>query len=117
MSNLSTQAKLIVSVIDKDAVDETALIEILETDLDFRDNTSHFRPDTLKKGFKNEAERISKEIFTKFKKLEEEERILKMVKELFKVPNFIGQSNQYGDSDFKITETDFSYVVSIAVII
>jgi len=117
MSNHGESAKLIVSTIDKGAVDETSLIEILETDSDFLENEEYFRPDTLKKGFKNEAERVSKEIFTKFKKIKDEEtRVDKMVKALFDVSGFIGHSQSYGDYTYQITETEFQYVVSIAYV-
>ena len=117
MGNLSETAKLIVSVIDKGAVDETCLIEILASDNDFSENEDYYRPDTLKKGFKNEAERVAKEIFTKFKKGKEEEvRLEKMVKELFNISGFIGKSSSYGDYTYQITETEFQYVVSIATI-
>ena len=117
MSNHGENAKLIVSVIDKGAVDETSLIEILETDNDFSENEDYFREDTLKKGFKNEAERVAKEIFKKYKKVKEEEtRLNKMVKALFDVSGFIGKSSSYGDYDFQITETEFQYVVSIAYV-
>lgn len=117
MGNLSNQARLFVSVIDKGAVDETCLTEILAQDNDFSENTDQYRPDTLKKGFKNEAERVAKEIYTKFKKEKEEEtRLEKMVEELFKVQGFIGQSSYYGDYTYQITETEFQYVVSIACI-
>lgn len=37
-------------------------------DMDFVENEENFRPDTLKKGFKNEAERVVTEILKKYKK-------------------------------------------------
>ena len=86
MSNHGENAKLIVSVINKGAVNENSLIEILETDSDFSENIDWYRDDTLKKGFKNEAHRVAKEIFTKYKKIKNEEiRLNKMVKALFEI--------------------------------
>lgn len=117
MGNLSETAKLIVSTIDKGSVDETCLIDILASDNDFSENEEQYRPDTLKKGFKNEAERVAKEIYTKFKRVKDEEtRLEKMVKALFDVTGFVGTSSYYGDYTYQITETEFQYVVSIATI-
>ena len=108
-------ANIIVARIDKGGVDETSLQEIFEHDSDFSENEDSYRPDTLKKGFKNEAERVSAEIFKKCKKIEEEsERVEAMVKKVFEVENFIGNSSYYGSYQYAITETEFEYIVSIA---
>jgi len=117
MSNHGENANLIIETIDKGMIDETSLINILESDNDLSENEDYFRPDTLKKGFNNEAERVSKEIFNKFKKIKDEEtRVEKMVRALFDVPYFIGKSQAYGDYTYKITETEFQYVISIAYV-
>ena len=116
MSNFSGELKLIVVAIDKGAIDETSLQSILESDLDFKENSEEFRPDTIKKGFKNEAERVSAEIFKKHKKIKEEsELVCAMVSDLFKVKGFIGNSSAYGQFSYNILETDFAFIVSIAV--
>jgi hypothetical protein len=39
-----------------------------------------------------------------------------MVKSVFDVNNFIGQSGDYGDYTYNILETDFAYVISIAYV-
>jgi hypothetical protein len=110
-----TIANLIVVGIDKNGVDKTSLQKIFESDSDFSENKDSFRPDTLKKGFKNEAERVSAEIFNKCKKIEEEsERVEAMMKKVFEVENFIGNSSYYGSYRYAITETEFEYIVSIA---
>ena len=117
MSNFSDNANLIVHTIDKGMVNKTSLIAILETDSDFLENEDYFRKDTLKKGFKNEAERVSKEIFNKCKKIKDEgERVEKMVESLFNVSGFIGNSSYSGDYTHQITETEFAYVISIAFV-
>lgn len=101
MGNLANKVNLIVVSIDKDMIDENSLQPILEYDLDFEGS---------------EGKKVSKEIFEKFEDLDESEMVESMVTELFKIPNFIGDSSHYGDYEYNITETDFSYIVSIAFI-
>lgn len=113
-----TTPQLFIGRVDKGDVNETALFQILEQDSDFFDNEEYFREDTLSLGFKNEAERVSKEIFEKFKSKEDSsERLELMVKELFNVNNFIGKSSNYGRYEFQIVETDFEFIVVIATTI
>ena len=110
-----TTPNIRVARIDKNGVDKTSLQQIFEVDADFTENREYFRPDTLKKGFKNEAERVSAEIFNKCKKIEEEEeRVDAMIKEVFKVKNFIGNSSFYGSYVYEIIDTEFEYIISIA---
>ena len=117
MSNHGDNAHLIIEVIDKGGINEKSLQSILECDSDFSENEEYYRPDTLKKGFENEAHRVSTEIFKKCKRIKDDgERVKRMVESLFEVNNFIGQSGSYGDYTFEITETDFSFVVSIAYV-
>lgn len=121
MGNLNNEAKLIIQRIDKGGVNETSLIDILAHDCDFTENEDCFREDTLDLGFKDEAERVSKEIFEKCKiksKIGDDEYVLlyTMLLALFRVDGFIGKSNYYGDFKFEIVETDFEYVVVIATI-
>ena len=106
---------LFVFTIDKNNIDENSLVDILSQDNDLSENEDYYREDTLSLGFKNEAERVSKEIFDSYKDVEDEsERVEKMVDELFEVDNFIGVSDHYGNYEFEITETDFCYVISVA---
>jgi hypothetical protein len=119
MSNHTGNLTLKVITIDKGEVNEKSLQEILELDADFSMNEVMFRPDTLKKGFNNEAERISSEIFKKnSKKISAEDDELglvgAMLTDVFKVKNFIGDSSFYEAYDYHIVETDFQYVISIA---
>ena len=112
-----TIPKIRVVRIDKNGVDKTSLQQIFEVDSDFTENTEYFRHDTLKKGFKTEAERVSSEIFNKLKskyKGDEEGLVDAMIKEVFKVNNFIGNSSFYGNYEYEITETEFEYIISIA---
>jgi len=112
---MSQDLTLITARIDRGAVNETALVDILEQDNDFSENEEYYRPDTLALGFKNEAERVSKEIYEKFKDNEEEsERLDSMVTELFEIRGFIGASSNYGYYRYDVIETDFEYIVVIA---
>lgn len=101
MSNLTNQLNLIVVTLDKGMIDEQSLLPIFEYDYDFQGG---------------EGEKLSKKIFKKFKDLDETEMVESMIAELFKIPNFIGQSSYYGGYEYSITETDYSYIVSIAFI-
>jgi hypothetical protein len=117
MSNHTGTLNLKVVTIDKGEVNENSLIDIFNIDMDFKEN--EVRPSTLKKGFKSESERVSSEIFQKnSKKISAEDDELglvgAMLKDVFKVKNFIGDSSYYEDYDYHIVETDFQYVISIA---
>jgi len=112
-----TTPNIRVARIDKNGVDKTSLQQIFEVDADFTNNTEYFRPDTLEKGFKSEAERVSAEIFNKLKnkyKGDEEGLVDAMIKEVFKVNNFIGNSSFYGSYVYEIIDTEFEYIISIA---
>jgi len=120
MGNLNNTPLLITERIDIGEINEQSLIGILEQDCDFSQNEEYYREDTLELGFKNEAERVSKEIFDKHKenlKDDELDTLNSMVNDLFDVSNFIGQSSNYGGYTFDIIETEFEYVVVIATII
>lgn len=101
MGNLANKINLHVVTLDKGMINEESLLPIFETDSDFQEG---------------EGKRLSKKIFKKFKDLEETEMVESMIAELFTIPNFIGESTYYGDYEYDITETEFSYVVSIAFI-
>lgn len=119
MSNHGNNANLIVIQIDKGDVNEASLIPIFENDSDFSENEEYFREDTLEKGYENEAERVSEEIFNKHKdEFEGDERGLvdEMVKSVFEVENFIGQSGHYGNYTYNISESEFTYIIAIAYV-
>ena len=105
MSNTNGEINLIVIEIPVDDVDKDTLTSILDIDSDFIENEEYYRDDTLKLGYKNEAERVSSEIYDKHKNLGSSERIECMVEDLFNVPNFIGTSGSYGSYEYKITHT------------
>ncbi len=130
MGNLSGTPLLMQARIDKGNINEKSLKSLLEQDDDFCFNTESYRNDTLKLGFENEAERVSKEIYDKHSNLltkleffgededNDELQILgMMLNDLFEVPGFIGQSSNYGGYTYEIIETDFEYVVIIATVI
>ena len=114
--------------IDKGDVRETSLIPILEVDADFKENKEQFREDTIKLGFKNEAERVSKEIFDKFKghnnyahrdqiesDYDENNLLSEMLNEVFGgVDNFLGNSSAYNEFEFEVIETEFEYIIAFA---
>jgi hypothetical protein len=107
MSNLSNKVLLITSRIDKGDLNKYSLAEILENDEDFSGG---------------KAKKRSKEIFDEFSKGEfkdEDEfgKLELMVGSLFRTGNFIGNSSCYGSFEYKIEETDFEYIIVIAVII
>lgn len=119
MSNHGNIANLEIITMSKGMIDERSLIDIFDIDSDFSTNEDAFRPDTLKKGFKSESERVSKEIFVKCRKKnkdDEESLVNAMMEEVFKVENFIGNSSYYGSYRYAITETEFEYVISIAYV-
>lgn len=117
MGNLNNKVNLIVEEVSKGMINENSLVGILSNDSDFCQNEDMYREDTLALGFESEAHRVSKEIFDEFKDEEEEDvRINDMVNELWNVNNFISNDTHYGDSTFRITETEFTYVISIAFI-
>jgi hypothetical protein len=101
MSNHGQKANLIVTRIDRREINCETLVDILKVDLDFEDT----------------AEDISNEIYLEHLDVEDEgERIDAMIKSLFEVPNFIGQSSHYGDYRYEIVETEFEWVVAISYI-
>ena len=101
MSNHGQKANLIVTRIDRREINSETLVDILKVDLDFEDT----------------AEDISNEIYLEHLDVEDEgERIDAMIKSLFEVPNFIGQSSAYGDYKYEIVETEFEWVVAISYI-
>lgn len=117
MSNHGDNAYLIVHVIEKGYINKNCLEEILRRDNDFVENIDYFRSDTLKKGYKDEAERVSEEIYKKYKTIRNaENRLNKMVGALFSVPYFIGTSGNYGDYTYEITDVGKAFVVSIAYV-
>ena len=120
MSNLVNEVKLITQRVERGSVNDDCLYNILMTDNDFGENEDYFREDTYKLGFVNEADRVSKEIFEKYQYIEDEaERLKEMIKELFTIDNFIADEHtgNYGHYEFKIIESDFEFIVIIAVII
>ena len=111
--------------IDKGSVNERTLIPFLEIDADFKENEEYFREDTIELGFKNEAERVAKAQYENSLKLQKEvegveelDLLEDMLNELFSgnIEGFLfGSSICPGDSfEYKITETDFEYIVSFA---
>ena len=104
--------------IDKGNIDKNSLVELLSIDNDFLENVEYFRPDTLELGFENEAERVSEEIFDKFNDaLEDDESyaIEGMFQKVVLLKNFVTQSSTTKSFDHTIVETDFEYILILAL--
>jgi hypothetical protein len=117
MSNLSNTPRLFTCRIDKGNIHENSLYDLFAMDNDFSENEDFYREDTLSLGFKDEAERVSKEIFDIFKDIEDEfDRVQKMFDKVFDIRFFVGQSTFYGSYVKEIIETEFEYILIIATI-
>lgn len=111
-----TTPNLAVCRIDKNAIGENSLYDLFAIDSDFTENEEYFRDDTLTKGFKDEAERVSSEIYNKHKDTDvsELERVYNMLDDVFDVDNFIGTSDHYGKYEYQVVDTEFEYVIVVA---
>lgn len=119
MSNFNNTISQVIFLVDKGEINEKSLIPAFQNDADFTENEEYFREDTIELGFENEAERVSKEIYDECNEQDfdsEFELLSNMVKKLFEVDNFIGQSSDYGEYEWQIVETEFSFVVVISYI-
>ena len=120
MGNLRGSITLAMARVSKGQIDRYSLKPLFNIDNDFTENVEYFREDTLELGFNNEADRVSKEIWDKHKDDDRNDEVVllnRMVRDVFDVPNFIGQSSDYGDYDFEIIEFDFEYLVVIGVVV
>lgn len=122
MGNLSNKSNQIILRVDRnsEAVNESVLIPIFEVDLDFKENESDEQDEAIKLGYSNIAEKIAKEIFDECMLNEtietENELLIEMVKKVFEVEGFIGQSDYYGDFTWSVIETEFEMIVIISYI-
>jgi hypothetical protein len=103
MGNLANTVNLFTGRIDKGNINKSSMLCILEQDGDF-------------KGVK--GVNASKIIFDKWKYVEDEsERVEMMVSALFLVNGFVGSSTAYGIYKSQIIETEFEYIIIIAVVV
>lgn len=116
MANNNNNLTLHVFSVLKGSISENTLIPIIDIDADFSENEEYYRDDTLSLGYKNESERLSKEIFSKEYNTEKDERqlLLDLLNNIFNIDNFI--LNNCKESQFELTEAFDKYVVSIAYI-
>jgi hypothetical protein len=120
MGNLRGNVTLAMARVSKGQIDRYSLKPLFNIDNDFTENVEYFREDTLELGFNNEADRVSKEIWDKHKDDDRNDEVVvlnRMVRDVFDVPNFIGQSSNYGNYEFEIIEFDFEYLVVIGVVV
>jgi hypothetical protein len=117
MSNYNKEVNIFTARVDKGMINKKSLQPLFDGDCDFTENEDYFREDTLD-NWENEAERVSEEIYEKHLNHEgtEMERLEDMVKDVFELPSFIGDTNHYGNSTYKIYDTEFEYIIVIAVI-
>jgi hypothetical protein len=89
------------------------LLQIFSHDLDFTENVDFFRKDTLKKGYRDEAERLVAEYMSKHNRLDNLKKVTaaveKLAKKVFDNPNY------YDCYEVSINEIDDdTYSVAIA---
>ena len=120
MGNLRGNVTLAMARVSKGQIDRYSLKPLFNIDNDFTENVEYFREDTLELGFNNEADRVSKEIWDKHKDDDRNDEVVvlnRMVRDVIDVPNFIGQSSDYGNYEFEIIEFVFEYLVVIGVVV
>jgi hypothetical protein len=115
MGNYSNQLGLIHfqlhTMYDGDVKD--GLLQIFSHDLDFTENVDFFRKDTLKKGYRDEADRVVSEYMTKHKRLDNLDKITAAVEKLAK--KVFGNTNYYDCYEVSVDEVDdYTYTVAIA---
>lgn len=104
--------------LDVNGINERSLIGLFEQDLDFTENEGQWRDGTRKLGFKNEAERVSKELYEKHFKNDSNKneifRVEEMIKDVINTSGFIGSSSYYKSYDYRVIMTEYEYIVVIA---
>ena len=89
-----------------------ALLQIFSHDLDFIENEDFFRKDTIKLGYRNEAERLVNEYIAKHSRLDNLKKITtaveKLAKKVFDNPNY------YDSYDVSVEEID-EHLYSVAI--
>jgi len=89
-----------------------ALLQIFSHDLDFTENVDFFRKDTLKKGYRDEAERLVVEYMSKHNRLDNLKKITtaveKLAKKVFDNPNY------YEFYEVSVNEID-EHIYSVAI--
>jgi hypothetical protein len=89
-----------------------ALLKIFSHDLDFIENEDFFRKDTLKLGYRHEAERLVSEYIIKHRRLDNLKKITtaveKLAKKVFDNPNY------YERYEVSVDEVD-DHIFSVAI--
>jgi len=124
MSNLTNSINLYSFLIEKQRLSNPKILrQILLIDNDF---CTHFRKDKHAKQYKDEADRVSQEIFLKYNNLKNKrERLTKMIEEILKCKikredgeeiGFVTTSSYTGDYTYNILDVGKFFVVNISFI-
>lgn len=114
MSNYLNQLGLIHFTLSTkyDSDIKETLLQIFSHDLDFIENEDFFRKDTIKLGYRNEAERLVTEYVTKHSRLNNLKKITtaveKLAKKVFDNPNY------YDTYEVSVDEID-EHLYSVAI--
>ena len=111
----------------EDAIDRSAVEEILNTDSDYGENEEEYREDTVELGFVSEAARCSVEIYDKHKDIKDpEERLRALVEEVIGFSNgqhqfIVGNDNWCRDYTYDISKHiiengEWMFIVTMAFI-
>lgn len=117
MGNYSNQMGLIHFTLSTkyDSDIKEALYLIFQHDLDFVENEEYFRKNTLKLGYKNEAERLVSEYMKKNGRIDNISKVTRAVDKLAKY--IFDNSNYYSEHHISVEEIDdnlFSVAIAYA---
>ncbi len=101
--------------LNRDIENITDIIEeILNIDLDFKENEEYFRDDTISMGYRSESHRCANEIYEKVKDIKDEYKLIAAIIE--EVIDYIWGNLSYWEYSYKIRETLEAYLLSIAYV-
>lgn len=127
MGNYNNTVNLAIFNFMEDAIDRSAVEEILNIDSDYSENEEEYREDTITLGFENEAGRSSEEIFDKCKHIKDpEDRLKAIVEETIGFSNgchqfIVGNDNWCRDHTYEINKHiiengEWMFIVTMAYI-
>lgn len=114
MSNYSNRVLLIHFIIDTNHDEDIkeSLYQIFSRDLDYIENEEYFRKNTLKLGYKNEADRLVTEYIRNHDRIDSLPKVERAVK---KLADMVFDSNHYGDYQYSVEAVNRDiYSVSLA---
>ncbi len=103
--------------LNRDIENITDIIEeILNIDLDFKENEEYFRDDTISMGYRSESHRCANEIYEKVKDIKDEDIVEAIIEEVIGYIWGPRHSSYCGDYTYEIKETLEAYLLSIAYV-